>query len=137
MTQSCALVWCFVRSAIRSRSMSPNPSDNADAAAGPHYRGRAHPRAGFLPSKRRIAVRHQGNAAEPALREFPRAKSDTFATLSEDGQRVSVSIFPMNAGNVSGHLLILHDLNYIDQREREARAYRSSHLWPSRAASDC
>ena len=29
----------------------------------------------------------------------------------------------MSAGNVSGHLLILHDLNYIDQREREARAY--------------
>ena len=29
----------------------------------------------------------------------------------------------MNAGNVSGHLLILHDLDYIDQREREARVY--------------
>ena len=61
----------------------------------------------------------------PSLRcaSLPRAKSDTFATLSEDGQRISVSIFPMNAGNVSGHLLILHDLDYIDQREREARVY--------------
>ena len=29
----------------------------------------------------------------------------------------------MSAGNVSGHLLILHDLDYIDQREREARVY--------------
>ena len=52
-----------------------------------------------------------------------RGKTDTFATISNSGKRIHVSAFPINAGSSTGHLLVLHDLSYIDDRAREARAY--------------
>ena len=52
-----------------------------------------------------------------------RGKTDTFATVSEAGRRIHVSAFPITAGTVTGHLLVLHDLAYIDERVKEARFY--------------
>ena len=52
-----------------------------------------------------------------------RGKTDTFATVSEPGRRIHVSAFPITAGTVTGHLLVLHDLAYIDERAKEARFY--------------
>jgi trehalose 6-phosphate synthase len=43
--------------------------------------------------------------------------------LKEAGRRIHVSAFPVRAGAVSGHVLVLHDLAYIDERTREARLY--------------
>ena len=52
-----------------------------------------------------------------------RDKSDTFATVADAGKRIHVSAFPITAGTITGHLLVLHDLSYIDERARDARRY--------------
>jgi trehalose 6-phosphate synthase len=52
-----------------------------------------------------------------------RTKADSFATVSDAGRRIHVSAFPISSGAVSGHLLVLHDLSYIDQRARQAQFY--------------
>ncbi len=52
-----------------------------------------------------------------------RGKSDTFATVADAGKRIHVSSFPIAAGSSTGHLLVMHDLSYIDDRAREAKFY--------------
>jgi trehalose 6-phosphate synthase len=52
-----------------------------------------------------------------------RDKTDTFTTIGAAGRRVHISAFPITAGDVKGHLLVLHDLAYIDERAKEARIY--------------
>ena len=52
-----------------------------------------------------------------------RDKTDTFAIVRDAGHRVHVSSFPITAGPVVGHLLVLHDLSYIDERAATARFY--------------
>lgn len=52
-----------------------------------------------------------------------REKTDTFATVSDEGKRIHVSAFPITAGTATGHLLVMHDLSYIDDRAREAQFY--------------
>jgi trehalose 6-phosphate synthase len=42
---------------------------------------------------------------------------------SESGQRVRVSIFPLTTETVSGRLLVLYDLGYVERRAREVRIY--------------
>jgi trehalose 6-phosphate synthase len=53
----------------------------------------------------------------------PRTKSDAFATVFDDGHRLLVGAFPLTAGSVRGHLIILHDLRFVDVRARAARFY--------------
>lgn len=52
-----------------------------------------------------------------------RDKSDAFVTVADAGKRIHVSSFPITAGSSTGHLLVLHDLSYIDDRAREAQFY--------------
>ena len=52
-----------------------------------------------------------------------RGKTDTFTIVSEAGRRIHVSAFPITAGTVTGHLVLLHDLAYIDERAKEARFF--------------
>ncbi|MDC7788318.1 trehalose-6-phosphate synthase [Rhodoplanes sp. TEM] len=67
-----------------------------------------------------------------ATRQFPksitcgslkRGKIDAFATVPDADRRIHVSIFPIVAGPVSGHLLVLHDLAFVEERANEARYY--------------
>ena len=67
-----------------------------------------------------------------ATKEFPksvtcdsvkRGKTNTFATATDSGRRIHISSFPIAAGASTGHLLVLHDLAYIDERTGEARLY--------------
>ncbi|WP_246739770.1 alpha,alpha-trehalose-phosphate synthase (UDP-forming) [Bradyrhizobium aeschynomenes] len=66
-----------------------------------------------------------------ATKDFPRSitcqavdrdKRRTFDTTSS-GRRVSVGIFPVNAPQAAGDLLVIHDLAYVDERAAEARVY--------------
>lgn len=52
-----------------------------------------------------------------------RDKIDTFATVANAGRRIHVSAFPISVGSTTGHLLVLHDLAFIDERAREAQIY--------------
>ncbi|MGE5159727.1 MAG: alpha,alpha-trehalose-phosphate synthase (UDP-forming) [Gemmatimonas sp.] len=67
-----------------------------------------------------------------ATKEFPksvtcnsvkRGKSSAFATAMDSGRRIHISSFPITAGNATGHLLVLHDLAFIDERTGEVRLY--------------
>ncbi len=50
-------------------------------------------------------------------------KSDTFDTISNAGSRAHVSSIALGAGAKSGHLLVVHDLSFIDQRSSQAKFY--------------
>lgn len=53
----------------------------------------------------------------------PRTKTDTFATAFDGGHRLLVGAFPLAAASTRGHLLILHDLTFVDERAARARFY--------------
>jgi trehalose-6-phosphate synthase len=51
-------------------------------------------------------------------------KVDTFDVVSDGGSRAHVSAILLSAGaRKSGHLLVVHDLSFIDERTRKARFY--------------
>lgn len=61
--------------------------------------------------------------ASVSCKEVPLKKADTFTMVPAGRQRIHISAFPLAAGGVSGHLLVLHDLTYVFGRVREARFY--------------
>jgi trehalose 6-phosphate synthase len=58
-----------------------------------------------------------------ACARFGLAKGDSFATIYDDGHRLLAGAFPLTAGSVRGHLVILHDLRFVDERVAAARFY--------------
>jgi trehalose 6-phosphate synthase len=50
-------------------------------------------------------------------------KADTFDTVSDAGLRAHVSSIALGAGAKSGHLLVVHDLSFIDERSGKAKFY--------------
>ena len=52
-----------------------------------------------------------------------RTKTDTFATVFDGGHRLLVSAFPLSTGAAWGHLIILHDLHFVDERAAKAQFY--------------
>ena len=57
-----------------------------------------------------------------------RTKNDTFATVFDAERRLLVSAFPLSAGSERGHLIILHDLRFVDERAAKARLYAATAL---------
>lgn len=56
--------------------------------------------------------------------QLTRAEADTSKVVTQGGHRIHVAVFPMPSGTgAKGHLLILHDLSYADQRTQKARVY--------------
>ena len=53
----------------------------------------------------------------------PLRRTDGLAVRSLDGMHVHVGIYPMRFGENDGHLLVLHDLAYVDERAGTARVY--------------
>jgi trehalose 6-phosphate synthase len=53
----------------------------------------------------------------------PLRKTDGFAVRTFDGVHVHIGIYPMKVGSIGGHLLVLHDLAYVDERTATARIY--------------
>jgi trehalose 6-phosphate synthase len=51
------------------------------------------------------------------------AKGRVFSTVYSGSHRLLVGTFPLTAGSKRGHLIILHDLSFIDERVSRARIY--------------
>lgn len=51
------------------------------------------------------------------------AKGDAFDLVLKDGSRAHVSSTLLRAGGTSGHLLVVHDLSFLDERTGKARVY--------------
>ena len=55
--------------------------------------------------------------------DLPQGAGKSFSTLRTNSGRYLVSVFPITAGEKKGHVVLLHDLNFVDDRAREARLY--------------
>ncbi|HKA65537.1 MAG TPA: trehalose-6-phosphate synthase [Methyloceanibacter sp.] len=55
--------------------------------------------------------------------DLPQGAGESFSTLRTDSGRYLVSVFPIIAGEKKGHVVLLHDLSFVDARAREARLY--------------
>jgi len=55
--------------------------------------------------------------------ELPREAVESFDTLRTGGGRLLVSLFPISADSKKGHVILLHDLSFIDARSRQAQVY--------------
>jgi trehalose 6-phosphate synthase len=55
--------------------------------------------------------------------ELPQGTVESFSTLRTRTGRYLVSVFPITAGEKKGHVVLLHDLGFIDARESQARLY--------------
>jgi trehalose 6-phosphate synthase len=54
-----------------------------------------------------------------------RSEGETFSTLDANGRRMLVGAFPISTRESKGHLIIVHDLSFADERGAEARNYFS------------
>ncbi|MFO1039635.1 MAG: trehalose-6-phosphate synthase [Geminicoccaceae bacterium] len=52
-----------------------------------------------------------------------RSDESSFSTFSADGRPLMVGSFPVNVRDAHGHLVILHDLSFAEQRGAEARRF--------------
>ncbi|NIX75093.1 alpha,alpha-trehalose-phosphate synthase (UDP-forming) [Microvirga terricola] len=52
-----------------------------------------------------------------------RSDSETFSTIRADDRDVLVSAFPLKANGRTGHLVVLHDMSYVQRRGAQARNY--------------
>lgn len=55
--------------------------------------------------------------------KLARAETPSFSTLTSGGRNIFVASFPISVKDTSGHVVILHDLSYIEQRSAQARYY--------------
>lgn len=55
--------------------------------------------------------------------KLSQGKTDTFDIISDAGSRAHVSSIALGAGAKSGHLLVVHDLSFIDERSGKAKFY--------------
>ncbi|HUU24750.1 MAG TPA: trehalose-6-phosphate synthase [Methyloceanibacter sp.] len=55
--------------------------------------------------------------------ELPRGNVEAFTTLRTAHRRLLLSVFPVRAGDRRGHVVLMHDMNFIDARARQARIY--------------
>jgi trehalose 6-phosphate synthase len=55
--------------------------------------------------------------------DLPQGAVESFSTLTTDSGRYLVSVFPIAAGEKKGHVVLLHDLGFVDARASQARLY--------------
>ena len=79
--------------------------------------------AGFLREDGRLehATKRMPNTCNAAA--LPGPRSTRSRRRQNDRHRLLIGAFPMTAGSNRGHLLILHDLSFVDERAASARLY--------------
>jgi trehalose 6-phosphate synthase len=74
----------------------------------------------------------QRQGLRPASKQMPasfncekaaRSDDESFSTVTSEGRDILVGAFPLQARDRPGHLIVLHDLSYANQRGAEARNY--------------
>lgn len=55
--------------------------------------------------------------------KLARAETPSFSTSTSGGRNIFVASFPISVKDTSGHVVILHDLSYIEERTAQARYY--------------
>jgi trehalose 6-phosphate synthase len=78
---------------------------------------------GFCSENGRLEYATQRMPASITCSAVARTKVDTFMTAFDGGHRLLVGAFPLATGSVRGHLIVLHDLSFVDERASTARFY--------------
>ena len=73
---------------------------------------------------------HATNRLPPSVdcASLVRNKRDSSAIVHDGERRLLVSAFPVSAGSLRGHFMILHDLRFVDERAAKARLYATTAL---------
>src|SRR5229473_2715718 len=79
--------------------------------------------AGFCGSDGSLRYRSKLMPANFSCEKVPRTVDANFSTIDSDGRNIVVSSFPIAARKTSGHLILLHDLTYAEQRSAQARTW--------------
>lgn len=58
-----------------------------------------------------------------ACQQLQLDKAESFDTVEADGRRFLASVFPLASGEKTGHVVLIHDLSFMDRRTRQARLY--------------
>ena len=78
---------------------------------------------GFCDNQGRLL--YEGRVFPPTLtcEQFGRTDTTTFSSFDIDGRALVVGTFPIGMGSSSGHLVLLHDLSFAEQRGAIARIW--------------
>lgn len=76
---------------------------------------------GFCDSDGTLRYRSKYMPSTFSCEKTARTSADSFSTIRTDGHAVVVGSFPIVAGATQGHLILLHDLTFAEQRGAEAQ----------------
>lgn len=61
--------------------------------------------------------------ADFSCQGIARSEGESFSSIRHDGRRILVATFPIETGEDSPYLVVLHDLSYIDERSGQLQTY--------------
>jgi trehalose 6-phosphate synthase len=76
---------------------------------------------GVCDSAGRLLYEGRGFPASLTCAQFGRTDSTTFSSFAAGGRDMTVGTFPIGTGTSTGHLVLLHDLSFAEQRGAIAR----------------
>ncbi|MEZ5923621.1 MAG: trehalose-6-phosphate synthase [Hyphomicrobiaceae bacterium] len=78
---------------------------------------------GFCTAERQLIAPTRSMPPALSCESIPMGPTASFGIVDDADRRLHVGAFPVWAGSRSGHLLVVHDLSFLDRRIRQARAY--------------
>jgi trehalose 6-phosphate synthase len=78
---------------------------------------------GFCDSNGQLIAATKLMPASMTCEKLARSETPSFSTITIGGHNIFVASFPLAVKNVSGHVAILHDLSFIEERASQARYY--------------
>jgi trehalose-6-phosphate synthase len=79
--------------------------------------------AGYCDSDGRLLYRGRLFPQSLTCTQFGRTDTDTFSSFDIEGREIVIGAFPIGAGPSGGHLVLLHDLSFAEQRGAVARTW--------------
>ncbi len=78
---------------------------------------------GFCTKDGKLAIATSEMPANLNCALFARRSAEGMTLKTPKGAHIRVNFFPLSVGDTSGTLLVAHDLDVVEQRERDARLY--------------
>jgi trehalose 6-phosphate synthase len=78
---------------------------------------------GFCAEDNMLRYRSKLMPADFSCKKVARTQRESFSTIESDGRTLVVGAFPISGGSASGHLVLLHDLTFAEQRGAQAQVW--------------
>ena len=79
--------------------------------------------AGFCDNQGRVFYQSRNFPQNLTCNQVERTETRTFSSLTQGDREIVVSSFPIDIGTSNGHLVLLHDLSFAEQRSSVARLW--------------